>query len=62
MWETIINYLKYSGILFIIVVNPFHWTLLPTMRSEGDDIWDAETQVFSFLFLTIRVWIDDGSW
>ena len=61
MWETIINYLKYSGIVFIIVVNPLHWNVMP--RYFRNQEWgDEDTHAFSWLFLTIRVWIDDGSW
>lgn len=62
MWQSIINYLKYSGLSFTISVNPYHWSWMPVMRSETDDAWNAETQRFTFLFLTIRLWIDDGSW
>jgi hypothetical protein len=62
MFETIINYLKFSGASVSIMFNPFHWAWMPIMRKEGDLAWDQETYRFSILFLTIRIWIDDGSW
>lgn len=60
--EDLINYLKHSGASVSIMFNPYHWAWDPIMRKEGDPIWDQETYRFSILFLTIRVWIDDGSW
>jgi hypothetical protein len=61
MFETIINYLKYSGVSVILAINPFHWRFLPYYGLSHE--WGEEhTHVVSWLFLTIRVWIDDGSW
>lgn len=61
MLETIVNYLKYSGVSVIITLNPFHWRLIPHYGRSQD--WGEEhTHVVSWLFLTIRVWIDEGSW
>jgi hypothetical protein len=61
MFETIINYLKYSGASVIITINPLHWRLLPHYGRSQE--WDEEhTHVVSWAFLTIRFWIDDGSW
>jgi len=58
------DYLKYSGASVIIQLNPLHWKVLPWCRKEINE-WATEnerTYSFTFLFLTIRVWIDDGSW
>lgn len=56
------RYLKYSGLSVIITVNPFHWHYTPKYFKNGKDGWDPDYHSFSLLFLTIRVWIDDGSW
>jgi hypothetical protein len=61
MFETIINYLKYSGASVTITINPWHWNIMPRYfrnREWGDEM----THSLSWLFLTIRFWIDDGSW
>ncbi len=56
-----INYLKYSGASVIITVNPFHWRLTPRIYKDNNG-WDDETYCFTFLFLTLRIWIDNGDW
>lgn len=59
------NYLRYSGISVIITLNPLHWRWKPiaerTDSHEYPDcyIWRATV---AWLFLTVRVWIDDGQW
>lgn len=61
MLETIINYLKCSGATVSVTINPWHWTLLPKYFKSEE--WGQEnTHVLSWLFLSIRVWIEDGSW
>ena len=61
MLETIYSYLKYSGASVTITVNPFHWNILPVYYATQD--WPNEnTKAISWLFLTIRFWLDDGSW
>jgi len=59
-----IDYLKYSGVSVILNLNPFHWSLLPKIRNESNSEWGApeKTYSFVFLFLTIRLWIDNGDW
>jgi hypothetical protein len=59
-----LNYLKYSGVSIILSLNPFWWKVLPWFRNETDDSWGTaeKTYAFGFLGLTIRIWIDDGSW
>lgn len=56
------NWLKYSGATISITVNPYHWAWIPIIRYEVDDAWEDNTFRISALFLTIRIWIDDGSW
>jgi hypothetical protein len=60
--KKITNYLRYSGLSVIITVNPLHWQFMPKYFRNGLDVWETDTHSVSFLFLTIRVWIDDGSW
>lgn len=61
------NWLRYSGASIIITVNPLHWRWVPWLRKDSSsNEWPAGpnelTVSASWLFLTIRVWIDDGSW
>ena len=56
-----LNYLRYSGLSVSITFNPFQWSYVPR-HYVGASVWDPKDDAFSFLFLTIRVWIDDGSW
>ena len=59
-----INWLRYSGLSIIITLNPFHWRALPALFRETNE-WAGpkeHTLVFKFLFLTIRIWIDNGDW
>jgi len=61
----IINWIRYSGVGVIFTLNPLHWKVLPWFRDETNQEWPApneRTWAAGFLFLTIRVWIDDGSW
>jgi len=58
----IINYLKHSGMSISIMLNPYHWFLVPYMKKEGETAWEQKTHRVSFLFFTVRFWIDDGRW
>ena len=59
----IIDYLKSSGAVITITLNPCHWTWIPVVRfDETNEVWTNDTFRLSILFLTIRFWIDDGSW
>lgn len=64
MWTNIINYLRYSGISVIISLNPLWWKILPWYRDETNMEWGSaeKTYAIGFLGVTIRLWIDDGSW
>jgi hypothetical protein len=58
-----IDYLKYSGASVTMTVNPWHWAWIPVYRYGSAEIWDySKTYTISFLFLTIRIWFDDGNW
>ena len=59
-----INWLRYSGVSVIITLNPLWWRLAPWAQKDynewtGPNEWTGSC---GWLFLTIRVWIDDGSW
>ena len=58
------NWLRYSGISVTITLNPFHWSLLPWHNRFYDEWVGPNEQHYNvgWLFLTIRLWIDDGSW
>jgi hypothetical protein len=59
------NWIKYSGASISITVNPLHWRLLPNAGREFAGEWAGPNQhnwYAAWLFLTLRVWIDDGSW
>jgi len=59
------NWLRYSGCTVMFRLNPLHWNLIPKMMKEYDDMPLGPNEwrgCFMFLFLTIRVWIDDGKW
>jgi hypothetical protein len=58
-----LSYLRYSGLSVTITVNPFHWAFFPRIQQGSLEVWDTENTVaVSFLFLTVRFWLDDGSW
>jgi len=58
------NYLKYSGACVIIQLNPLHWKVWPWFKNETNSEWGSAeyTCSLTFLFLTIRLWIDNGDW
>jgi hypothetical protein len=58
------QYVRYSGISIIFALNPLHWKVWPWIRNESNSEWGSaeHTYSFSFLFLTIRIWIDNGDW
>ena len=57
-----IDYLKYSGASICVTLNPYHWSWIPIAKREQELAWDDDTFRVSFLFLTIRIWIDNGEW
>jgi hypothetical protein len=57
------NYLKYSGFSIIFQLNPLHWKVFPWYRNEKTvEAWSTPTYAIGFLFLTVRIWIDNGDW
>ena len=60
-----LKWLRYSGVSIIITVNPAHWRVLPWAMPEYQDVWAGprhRTGAMGWLMLTVRIWIDDGSW
>ena len=63
--RTWLDWLRYSGASVSITLNPFHWAWIPQMQNEPLDTWIGPNEhrfYISWLMITIRVWIDDGSW
>lgn len=61
----LLKWLQHSGICAIITVNPLHWRLVPHAGREYNDGWPSPNEQawrVCWLFLTIKIWIDDGSW
>jgi len=60
------NWLWYSGASVVITINPLHWTWLPRMQRESSTEWPAgpneRTYSAVWLFVTVRIWIDNGDW
>jgi len=55
------NWLRYSGCNIILKLNPFHWRL-HCAYNKTNEAWETDAFVLELLPLTIRIWIDDGSW
>ena len=63
--RSMMQWLRYSGFSVIILGNPCHWSVLPWWRREANDGWPSpneRTYSVGWMFLTLRIWIDDGSW
>lgn len=58
------NWIYYSGASVSVTLNPLHWRLKPWASKESVSDWPTNemTLTVSWLFLTVRVWLDDGSW
>jgi len=60
-----LNWIKYSGASINVTVNPYHWRWTPVAREAFIDEWvgpHERSWHIAWLFLTVRIWIDDGSW
>lgn len=60
-----LKWLKYSGASVSVTLNPMHWrwTFLIGLAKQTE--WPSPNErmlTIGWLFLTIRIWIDDGSW
>lgn len=63
--QQMLDWIRYSGASISITVNPFHWFWTPRFFSETIGDWPGPNEYcgrISFLFLSVRFWIDDGSW
>ncbi len=60
--NSIWQYIRYSGVSIIFALNPLYWKVLPWFRKEDSEWQSDNTYSFTFLFLTIRIWIDNGEW
>lgn len=61
----ILKWLRFSGASVCVTVNPCHWTWIPVLQRDANDVWagpQERTWRVSVLMLTVRIWIDDGSW
>jgi hypothetical protein len=61
----IINWIRYSGGSIIVRINPCHWNLWPQIEPQYNDTWAGPRQrtwAVTWLMITVRIWIDDGSW
>jgi hypothetical protein len=56
-----IDYLKNSDLILKINLNPYNWTLIPQYH-RGVTVYDENDFQVRFLFLTIKLTLDDGSW
>ena len=59
------NWLRYSGASVAVALNPFHWAYIPVASRAFTNEWAGPKErswYARFLFVTVRVWIDDGSW
>jgi hypothetical protein len=60
-----LKWLRYSGASVVITVNPLHWRWVPQAGRVFTTEWatpNEQTWAANWLFLTARIWIDDGSW
>ena len=63
--RTLLDWLRYSGISISLTVNPAHWSWWPQIQNEPLDTWIGPNEhrfYLSWLMITLRAWIDDGSW
>ena len=58
------NWLRYSGCSVIITMNPAWWRVIPWAQRDYTEWAGPNEHTYSagWLFLTVRVWIDDGAW
>ena len=59
-----LKWLRYSGASVAVTVNPLHWRQIP-WASRFQDEWagpNSHTVTVGWLFLTVRLWVDNGDW
>lgn len=66
VWSPSKPWLTHSGASVTIIINPCHWRFRPWLEdgsgyslAEGPNYRGA---VFGWLFVIIKVWIDDDAW
>ena len=66
LFHPMLKWLRYSGATVAVTVNPWHWSWWPRTSAEPEDIfWSGPNHrnvKITVQFLTLRIWIDDGSW
>jgi len=55
------NWLKYSGCNITLKLNPFHWRF-HCAYNQTNEAWEQDALVLELFPITIRLWIDDGTW
>ena len=63
--RTWFDWLRYSGATVCFTLNPAHWNWIPQIQGEPLDTWIGPNErrfYATWLMITVRVWIDDGSW
>ena len=56
------DWLRYSGIWLTLVFNPFHWRIGLIKDMHWAPSPNRTEVAFQFLFLTLRIVIDNGDW
>lgn len=67
VWLPSKPWLKYSGASVTLIVNPCHWRWMPWFEADDnkENIWrgpDYKGSAFGWLFVIVKVWVDNDSW
>lgn len=60
-----LSWVRYSGASIAVTLNPCSWSWQPRLNREYHDQWqgpDYRSWSMRWLFLTVIIWIDNGSW
>jgi len=60
----LLSYSKHSGVSVVVTLNPLWWKPWPWARREHSDLPGPNERVYAvgWLFLTVRIFIDNGEW
>ncbi|CAB4137178.1 hypothetical protein UFOVP328_6 [uncultured Caudovirales phage] len=60
----LLSYSKHSGVSVVVTLNPLWWKLRPWSRRETTEWAGPDERVYAvgWLFLTVRIFIDNGEW
>jgi hypothetical protein len=61
MTSQILKWLKYSGGVIVLKLNPLHWRFSCKMHRSAE-IWEQDAFVLELFPITIRFWFDNGDW